>query len=46
MRMDDDDEDDAVGACGPRRRYEDVREGVDRGVALPRNMTSEDVVGG
>ena len=29
VRMDDDDEDDAVGACGPRRRYEDVREGVD-----------------
>ena len=29
VRMDDDDEDDTVGACGPRRRYEDVREGVD-----------------
>ena len=27
--MDDDDEYDAVGASGPRRRYEDVREGVD-----------------
>ena len=29
VRMDDDDEYDAVGASGPRRRHEDVREGVD-----------------